>query len=702
MAEKRFYDIKAVASQPDKAEVWIYGDIGPSWWEEGILAKDMVLQIAGIKATEIDVHISSRGGSVFDGIAIHNAFKQHPAQVNVYIDSLAGSIATVIALAGDKICMAGNAMFMIHNPMGAADGYASDLRKVADVLDQVQGIILGVYRDKTGKDDAELIALMDAETWMDAATALSFGFIDEIGVAMNLAACADFDLTAFSKIPATFKAQISAATKKKEEHEHMEADESSCPQMPCEGCVDSASCTKPEKTMEAAAPAASATHNQAPQVAIIKEAPAMSQSAAAPAAGAQETVAIVQMCVKNNVPAEKVAEWMNKGMTADGVGRAILDMHASGTLSTPASEAAAIVDMGKDAKKYSYTNALRTAIAMREGGSGSGFEFEIHQEIAKKLPNNYEAKGGLMLPMRVGNVADPRFRNTVLTTGGSTTGAEAVFQEYGEFIDLLRNMACCTRMGARTLTDLRGPITFPKQSGASTAYWVGENPEAAVTQSNPTFGTLTMAPKTLQATGAVSRQLLTQSTPDVEGLVRNDLALVHALAWDYAAMHGTGQNNQPTGIYAASGVNAKAMGGVPTFGKLVDMETELNKDNALFGTIGWCTTPGMAGKLRQTLESASAGSRWVWDGPAVEGSLAGYRAMSSNQCSSTLGGGSNEHAMILGNWADLLIGMWAGLEIIVDPYTLADKGLVKLTSFQMVDIGLRRVESFAKATGATI
>lgn len=658
MPEKKFYSIKAMA-ESDTAEIFIYEQIGEDWWTgEGVTAKNFCKEVAALKVNQIDLHINSPGGSVFDGQAIYNALKRHPANVTTYVDGIAASIASVIALAGNKIIMAPNALYMIHNPWGFAQGSADEMRKYADLLDKVRDTIVAVYREKCGLSDDEIIAAMDAETWMSAEEAQAFGFVDQIGEELRLAALAmkdaagfDFKALGFKKAPA-----ITAST--------------------------------------TSAPAE--TPQTAPQ-AEIKEAPMPNVAVGTPAAGERnhqvEAAEIAAMCAQNHC-ADRASEFIKAGLTPDQVGRQILDLHASGQLSTPAAEAPALVDMGKDAKLYSYQKAVLAAIDLREGRNASGFEYEIHQEIAKRLPQNYQAKGGILMPMRV--------QNTVLTTGGTNTGKETVFTEYGEFIDLLRNISVVTRMGARTLTDLRGPITFPKQTGASTAYWVGENPGAGVTQSNPTFGTMTMSPKTLQATGAVSRQLLVQSTPDVEALVREDLAAVHALGWDLAALHGTGAANDPTGIYAAAGVNAIAMGGVPAFGKLVDMETEINKDNALINNMGFVTTSGMAGKMRQTLESASAGARWIWDGPALEGTMAGYRAISSNQVKANLGAGTDEHGLILGNWADLLIGMWAGLELIVDPYTLADQGLVKVTSFQMCDVGLRRAESFCKATGAKI
>ncbi len=655
MKERKFYEIKALAA--DHAELWIYEQIGENWFGEGVTAKNLVKELAALKVRTLDLHINSPGGSVFDGQAIYNALKAHPAEVTVYIDGLAASIASVIALAGDTVVMAENALFMIHNPWGGVSGDAREMRKYADVLAKVRDTIVGVYAAKTGLDEASVIELMDAESWLSAEEAHGYGFVDQVGAALDLAACAKFDFRAlgYRQAPPSL---------------------SEPSQNPSPG-------QEPEAT---------ATHNQAPKVAIIME-EVMKDQVTAPA-GAKEAAEITRMCIANRVAAEQAAAWIEQGLSADAVGRAILDLHAAGQLATPAAEAAALVDMGKAAKNYSYQKALLAAIEMREGRPASGFEVDIHQEIARKLPQNYSPRGGILIPMRV--------MNTALTTGGSTSGAETVFTEYGEFIEMLRNISVATRLGARTLTDLRGPISFPKQTGASTAYWMAEDSGSDVTESNVAFGTVQMSPKTLQATGAISRQLLVQATPDVEGLVREDLALVHALAWDRAVLHGTGQNSQPTGIYAASGVNAVAMGGAPTFGKLVDMETEINKDNALLGTMGWATTPGMAGKMRQTLESTTAGARYIWNGNVLDGEMIGYRAISSNQCLANLGTGTNEHAMVFGNWADLLIGMWAGMEILVNPYSKAKQGLVEITSFQMVDIALRRAESFGKATGATL
>lgn len=350
----------------------------------------------------------------------------------------------------------------------------------------------------------------------------------------------------------------------------------------------------------------------------------------------------------------------------------------------------------RERQSYSYVRAIAAAISRAEGTAVSGLEAEISQELERQLPANAKRHGGIFVPLRLERAAiSEALWNT------STKGSSTVFTEAGEFIDLLRNQAISVLLGARVMTGLSSPVSFPKQTGAATAYWMPENDGTNVTASNATLGSVSLTPKTLQATTAFSRQLMAQSSIDVEQFIRNDLAASHALAWDRAVLHGSGSNNEPTGIYAAGSVNSIAMGGTPTYGKLIDMVAEVLKDNALLGNLAFATTPGMAGKLAQTVIAASTDSRMIWSGPLNDGQLVGYGAVATNQVLATLGGGS-EHGVIFGNWADVMIGTWGALEIVVDPYALKKQGMVEVTSFQLADIALRNAQSFCKATGATI
>lgn len=166
----------------DRAEILIYEDIGEDFWFGGISAKgfkDELDKLGGGLKT-LDVRINSMGGSVFEGITIYNLLRSHKATVNVWIDGMAASIASVIAMAGDEIIMAHNAWMMIHDPVGLVMGSADDMRGVADQLEGIKGSLVDTYQAKTGMDTGEIAKLMTDETWMEAESALNFGFADKI------------------------------------------------------------------------------------------------------------------------------------------------------------------------------------------------------------------------------------------------------------------------------------------------------------------------------------------------------------------------------------------------------------------------------------------------------------------------------------------------------------------------------------------
>jgi ATP-dependent Clp protease protease subunit len=162
-------------------EILIYDDIGESWFSEGVTAKSVKAQLDAMKdEKQITVRINSPGGDVFDGFAIYNLLAQHPAEITVKVDGMAASAASVIAMAGDKIEMAANAMLMIHNPWTMAMGDAESLGKTITLLDQIKGSILTTYATKASLSEEELSGLMDAETWFDAQGAIDAGLATAI------------------------------------------------------------------------------------------------------------------------------------------------------------------------------------------------------------------------------------------------------------------------------------------------------------------------------------------------------------------------------------------------------------------------------------------------------------------------------------------------------------------------------------------
>lgn len=172
----RWYAINAKDDEPDVAVVRIYGEI----WSLGVNAEDLASDLDDITASEIRVEINSPGGDVFDGVAIFNALRSHPARVTTRVDGIAASIASVIAQAGDHRVMLTGSQMMLHEAWGAAIGPADELREFADVLDKQSDVIAAIYAGRSGRPQGRLRRLMDDETYLDADETLREGLADEV------------------------------------------------------------------------------------------------------------------------------------------------------------------------------------------------------------------------------------------------------------------------------------------------------------------------------------------------------------------------------------------------------------------------------------------------------------------------------------------------------------------------------------------
>lgn len=187
---KKFWTLRAAANEPGVGELLLYGEIADyTWWGDEVTPKQFKEELDALGGiSELRVYINSPGGDVFAGQAIHSMLKRHKARVTVYIDGLAASIASVIAMAGDEVVIPVNAMMMIHQPWTIAAGNAADFRKLADDLDKIAESVVAAYAEKTGLDNEEIIALMDAETWLTAKEAVDLGFADTLEESRQVAA----------------------------------------------------------------------------------------------------------------------------------------------------------------------------------------------------------------------------------------------------------------------------------------------------------------------------------------------------------------------------------------------------------------------------------------------------------------------------------------------------------------------------------
>ncbi|WP_226998583.1 phage major capsid protein [Tardibacter chloracetimidivorans] len=351
----------------------------------------------------------------------------------------------------------------------------------------------------------------------------------------------------------------------------------------------------------------------------------------------------------------------------------------------------------RETRQFSFVRLMNALANPNDRRANEAAAFEIECSQAAQVRTGQTEARGFRVPVDVLRAPlIPQQRD--LSVGTATAGGHTVATDLlaGSFIDMLRNALALTGLGVRMLTDLNGNIAIPRQTGGATAYWVGE--AVALTESQQAFDQVAMSPKTLGAFTDYGRQLLMQSSIDIESFVRSDIAKVIALAIDLAGVNGSGTSNQPRGIMQTAGIGSVAggtNGAAPTWDHMVDLETAVSVANADLGSLGYLTNSKVRGKLKKTQKFSSTNGDPVWErGNEVNG----YRAAVSNQVPATLTKGTADgvcSAIIYGNWADMLIGLWGGLDLMVNPYILSPTGSVRVEAFQSLDVNVRHPESFS-------
>lgn len=345
-----------------------------------------------------------------------------------------------------------------------------------------------------------------------------------------------------------------------------------------------------------------------------------------------------------------------------------------------------------DLSRYRITNAIRS---MCTGKALEGVEKEAHEAVMKQYRMSPKSPLEFYVPFDVQReqvAAKIAHAQRALEVGSFTSGGALVDTTLltGSFIELLRNSMYVMAMGARSLTGLVGDIAIPRQTGGATAYWLSES--GTITASQQAVGQLELKPHRLGVATAYTQQLLAQSSLDIENFVRTDIAQVIALEKDDVAINGTGVNGEPLGIVNTTGVNLVTIAGAQsmTYANSVSFETALAIDNALAGNLGFLTTPTVRNNAR-ILPRFSNTDTPVWQGGLV-GDVTGYPARATNQCPTGTG------SVIFGRWDDLILADWAGMSILVDPYSLSLQGQVRIVVQTLTDCGIRHAESFALGT----
>lgn len=374
-------------------------------------------------------------------------------------------------------------------------------------------------------------------------------------------------------------------------------------------------------------------------------------------------------------------------------------------------------ELVKIAQQYRLLRGIKSFV---EKGKIDGVEGEMMQEAQTELTRSgIAATGNLQIPYKLtsrglfGNNTQKRDLTATGPGGAATTeGGYTIQTDVEELIPILRPDLTMINAGARLITGLVGNVAFPRHGTKSSATWEGENDDNAET--SPAFEQITASPKRLGAYLQVSKQLLAQSTIDAENFAREDLNLAVNEALDYALINGDGSTQKITGILNTANVNSVALGtdgAVPDWTDIVQMETEVATDNALRGRLAYVTTNGIRGLLKTT-EKASSTGQFIWqDVPAMDvtqpiiGMLNGYRAFTSSQIPSNLakgGSGNVCHAILFGNFNELVVLQWAGIDLVIDPYTDSKKALVNLVINSWWDAFLRHPVSFCHIKDAKL
>ena len=348
-------------------------------------------------------------------------------------------------------------------------------------------------------------------------------------------------------------------------------------------------------------------------------------------------------------------------------------------------------EIDKIKNNFNLVKAIRSQLPNQKL---EGLELEMHQEAVKEARAMGKEVEGVGIP---GIILHEKRDQTAGTT---TEGGFTVPTVQQGFIEPLKAKMQLASLGAQFLTGLTSKIDIPAAT-ALTATWEGE--KDANVEKDSVFSKISLDPKRLGGYTDISKQLIFQSSIDVEKFIKNELLSAIAIAVETAAINGSGSDPIPEGILNTSGIGSVAGGTnglAATWGNIINLEREVAVDNADIGSLGYFTNPKVRAKLKQTALDSGSGL-FVW--PKDDNMLNGYRAAISTLVPSDLDKGTSTgvcSAIIFGNFNDLMIGQFGGMDLVVDPYTQAGSSLLRIVANSWWDVAVRRAVSFAAMADA--
>ena len=331
----------------------------------------------------------------------------------------------------------------------------------------------------------------------------------------------------------------------------------------------------------------------------------------------------------------------------------------------------------KEIRSFSFLRVMN-ALAHpqnKEAQRAAAFEFEVSRAAQEK--SGKESQGCLIPADILG------YGKRDLVVGTASSGGDLVKTDLlsESFIDLLRKALVLQSAGANVLTGLEGMVAIPRQSGGATTYHVAEN--SNITESQLTVDQVSLQPRTIGALTDYSRRLLLQSSISVESLVRQDLAQQIAIEIENQAINGVGTDSKPLGILNVTGINTES--GVAAFSDFVNAEAALSTDNALNGSLGYLMNSALRGTMKVTEKASGTNGIFIYEG---DNTINGYSAYVSNSMP--------DSTAIFANFSDILIGLWSGLDIMVDPYTGSAAGPVRVVAMQAYAVAVRHPEAICQ------
>ena len=339
-------------------------------------------------------------------------------------------------------------------------------------------------------------------------------------------------------------------------------------------------------------------------------------------------------------------------------------------------------EIGMNRKELSQYSLVRAIGRLANKQDVDGLELEASRATAKIIgrdPEGFYIPTDVAMESRRYGQADRALTTNVFSAAGALVGVESM-----SLIEILRNSTVLSQLGVTSLSGLVGNVAIPRQSGGATAYWVAEG--ATITASAQTVQQLSLTPHQLSAATAYTKQLLNQSSIDIENFVRSDLMAVIAIERDKQALVGLGTTGQPLGLLYTTGIGTIDCTGTValTWANIVAFEENLEANNANTGSPKWLFNTYAKSIARGTLKE-TYGSTMLWDATNM---VAGSPAIGTNL--TPVGKGS----VIYGNWADMIVADWAGLDVVVDPYSLSLQSQIRIILSMYVDNGLRHPASF--------